>query len=189
MYHDRFSTSSYFMPSLYFKAHEVFAIEPVAQPASHRRFEVERLATTSSSDLVQRILDRKADLVAVWDGTKKKCESHPELLFIQIPTPVPNDFLVASGIDAATERLILDAITKHPEADRACTDLAVPARTVPIAGAEVRKPCERRTESADRRLRRVVRVGQQRQRSDRFGERGARQAAPGRAPAGRHQWW
>ena len=141
MYHDRFSTSSYFMPSLYFKAREVFASNQTLN-SRLTPIEVERLATTSSSDLVQRVLDRKADLVAVWDGTKKKWESHPELLFIQIPTPVPNDFLVASGIDAATERLILEAITKHPEADRACTDLTVPARSVPIAGAEVRTPCE-----------------------------------------------
>ena len=64
MYHDRFSTSSYFMPSLYFKAHEVFAMSHSLNPRLIP-IEVERLASTSSSDLVRQVIDGKADLVAV----------------------------------------------------------------------------------------------------------------------------
>jgi hypothetical protein len=140
MYHDRFSTSSYFMPALYFKAHDVFAMSRSLNPHLIP-IEVERLATTSSGDLVQRIVDKKADLVAVWDGTRKKWENHPDLLFIQIPTAVPNDFLVASGIDAPTEQLIVNAIRKHPSANRPCTDLPIPRSSSAIPAAEVRTPC------------------------------------------------
>ena len=142
MYHDRFSTSSYFMPSLYFKAREVFAIEPDAQLAPHA--DRGRAAGDDEQQRSGAASPRPQGRSGGGVGRhqEKVRESHPELLFIQIPTPVPNDFLVASGIERPTERLILDAITKHPEADRACTDLVVPVRTVPIAGAEVRKPCE-----------------------------------------------
>jgi len=145
MYHDRFSTSSYFMPSLYFKAHDVFAMSHSLNPHLIP-IEVERVATTSSSELVQRIVDRKADLVAVWDGTKRKWENHPDLLFIQNPTAVPNDFLVASGIDAPTEQLIVNAIRKHPSANRPCTDLPVALRAAAVnSGGEARTPCEGET--------------------------------------------
>jgi hypothetical protein len=122
MYHDRFSTSSYFMPSLYFKAHDVFAMSHSLNPHLIP-IEVERLVSTSSSELVTRIVDGKADLVAVWDGTKKKFENDNNILFIQIPTAVPNDFLVASGIGERTQRLIVDALRKEPAAGRPCTDL------------------------------------------------------------------
>src|SRR4029450_7797127 len=69
MYHDRFSTSSYFMPALYFKAHDVFAMSHSLNPRL-TPIEVVRLTSTSSSDLVQEVIRKNADLVAVWDGTK-----------------------------------------------------------------------------------------------------------------------
>ena len=122
VYHDRFSTSSYFMPSLYFKSHDVFAMSHSLNPHLIK-IEVERLASTSSSDLVERIVGKTADLVAVWDGTKKKFENDSRILFIQIPTAVPNDFLVASGISDQTQRAIIDAVRNDPAAGRPCTDL------------------------------------------------------------------
>ena len=135
MYHDRFSTSSYFMPSLYFKSHDVFAMSHSLNPHLIP-IQVERLASTSSSDLVNRIISKDADLVAVWDGTKKKFdEADSRLLFIPIPTAVPNDFLVASGISDQTQRVIVDAIRSDPAAGRPCTDLPEsPCR--PAVGAQ-----------------------------------------------------
>ena len=64
----------------------------------------------------------------MWDNTKesflaKNEETYRDLLFIRIPSAVPNDFLVASGIDDATQRLIVDAINKEPAANRPCTGL------------------------------------------------------------------
>jgi ABC-type phosphate/phosphonate transport system substrate-binding protein len=141
MYHDRFSTSSYFLPSLYFKSHDVFAMTHSLNPHLIP-IEVERLVTTSSSELVKRIVDGKADLVAVWDGTKKKFENDNNLLFITIPTAVPNDFLVASGISERVQRLIVDAIKGEPAADRQCTDLPVPLLASTGSSREARPRCE-----------------------------------------------
>jgi hypothetical protein len=145
MYHDRFSTSSYFMPSLYFKAREVFAMSHSLNPHLIR-IEVERLASTSSGELVKQILSEKADLVAVWDGTKKKFEKNAEILFIKIPMPVPNDFLVASGIDDRTQRLIVDAIKKDPAAGRPCTHLD-DSRSTSTNSTSDRKRCNARDEN------------------------------------------
>jgi hypothetical protein len=125
IYHDRFSTSSYFMPSLYFKEHGIYAMSHSA--CGHLiPIQVEQVGS-SSSDLVSRIAEeRNADLAAVWDGTKKKFEKRDDLLFVKIPTPVPNDFLVASGVSKRTERLIVKAIANEPAANRPCTNLEPP---------------------------------------------------------------
>jgi ABC-type phosphate/phosphonate transport system substrate-binding protein len=121
IYHDRFSTSSYFMPALYFKEHEIYAM---SQPADGHLIpiRVEQVGT-SSSDLVGRIARGDADLAAVWDRTKQKFERDENLVFVKIPTPVPNDFLVASGVSDRTQRLIIKAIANDPAANRPCTDL------------------------------------------------------------------
>src|SRR6185295_14223231 len=88
--------------------------------------EVVRLASTSTAELVPQVLEGKADLVAVSDITRKKFEGHPNLVFVQIPTALPNDFLVAAGVGERTTRLIVDAIRIDPAAGRWCTDLADP---------------------------------------------------------------
>jgi hypothetical protein len=149
MYHDRFSTSSYFMPSLYFRANDVFAM---TQSLNERLtpIRVERLGSTSSTDLVHQIRDGRADLVAVWDGTKKKFENADDLLFIRIPTAVPNDFLVASGISETTQQLIVDAISRDPAAGRVCTSLKNP-QAWPASAAS--KPERRSCQDVDETIR------------------------------------
>jgi ABC-type phosphate/phosphonate transport system substrate-binding protein len=140
IYHDRFSTSSYFMPSLYFRKHGVFAMG--ASLSTHfTPISVDRFQSTSSSDLVRQVAEGHADLAAVWDGTKTKFTETSGVIFIPIPTVVPNDFLVASGIDDATERLIVDAIRTDPGAGRACTSLNEPHFSSGD-GRPARKPCE-----------------------------------------------
>jgi ABC-type phosphate/phosphonate transport system substrate-binding protein len=119
IYHDRFSTSSYFLPSLFFKKHGVFAME---RPRSELTpISVSQISSNSSGELLRLIATEKAHLAAVWDGPKKSFEkgdaqNYSKLLFIQNPSAVPNDFLVASGIDEPTQRLIVDAIVKAPGA-------------------------------------------------------------------------
>lgn len=135
VYHDRFSTSSYFLPALYFKSRDVFAMRQSINP-SFIPIEVERFSSTSSSDLVFQVAGNKADLAAVWDGTKKKFDdampddkkgkAAADVVFIPIPTEVPNDFLVSSGLHPDTERLIVQAINRDPLAGRACTTLDAP---------------------------------------------------------------
>ena len=106
IYHDRFSTSSYFLPSLYFKAHRVFAMSQ-AVTQDLLPIQVERFPSTST-ELVSQVANEKADLAAVWDGTKKKFDdaihADPASAKAKDSTkvrssrfPPPNDFLVASA--------------------------------------------------------------------------------------------
>ena len=136
VYHDRFSTSSYFLPSLYFKSNNILAVDNSSNP-NVIPIKVARAATTSSSDLVVQVWRGDVELAAVWDGTRDKFErpdaDHPErnqvsqeVVFIPNPTSVPNDFLVASGINATTETLITQAIKNTPGAGRICTDRKEP---------------------------------------------------------------
>jgi len=101
VYHDRFSTSSYFLPALYFRSQRVFAMSD-APEANDRviRLQVSK-AGTSSTDLVERVASGQADLAAVWDGTKQRIQQQQPALadkvyFIQLPDPLPNDLLVVS---------------------------------------------------------------------------------------------
>jgi ABC-type phosphate/phosphonate transport system substrate-binding protein len=131
IYHDRFSTSSYFLPSLYFKSHDVFAMGDSINP-NLTSIAVQRVRSTSSSELVNQVWDRRADLAAVWDGTRRKFQEPGDdarrreiaegMLFIPIPIAVPNDFLVASGVDDATKALIVAAIKDSPGAGRDALD-------------------------------------------------------------------
>ena len=126
IYHDRFSTSSYFLPALYFKKNDVFAMDRPLQKLTPIR--VSQIASTSSGELLRQIVAEKADLAAVWDDTKAQLkmtdeDTYNKLLFITNPMVVPNDFLVASGIDEGTQRLIVDAIDKDSAANRPCTGL------------------------------------------------------------------
>jgi len=151
VYHDRFSTSSYFLPALYFKTHDVFAMRQSFN-ATFVPIQVDRIQSTSSGDLVVQVADKRADLAAVWDGTIRKfdettkdpikVEIGTKVLFIPIPTAVPNDFLVASGLQPETERLIVQAINHDPSAGRGCTSFDT-VQTLPAEGpGEGRvKPC------------------------------------------------
>jgi ABC transporter, phosphonate, periplasmic substrate-binding protein len=149
LYHDRFSTSSYFLPSLYFKASNVFAMSHSLNP-DLIPIQVERNPSPSSSDLITQVRKGKAHLAAVWDGTKNKFESSPDnaggnpneqVVFIKIPTAVPNDFLVASGISAATEARIVEAIKSDPGAGRICTSLKS-GSTVANPAVKDRRDCK-----------------------------------------------
>jgi len=125
IYHDRFSTSSYFLPSLYFRANHVFAMGHSIN-SELVPIQVERFPSTSSADLVGEVATGRADVAAVWDGTRAKFDNPSEadralndkVWFIKIDAPLPNDFLVASGVDAEIERAIIAGIAQHPEAGR-----------------------------------------------------------------------
>ncbi len=117
VYHDKFSTSSYFLPSLYFRAQRIFAMAAAAENLI--AIDIEKLAAKSSSALVEEVAQGNADLAAVWDGTKTKYEKTPDLLekfagrvyFIQLPEVLPNDLLVASSwMEPALKEKIRGAI-------------------------------------------------------------------------------
>src|SRR6185503_10891869 len=101
---DKFSSSSYFMPLNFFNSQGIFDLErgprgtliPIGvarlEPSSPLQMQV------GSSDLVRAVAAGKADLAAVWDGTKVKFSAaeYPDLRFIPLETALPNDLLVAS---------------------------------------------------------------------------------------------
>ncbi|MGH8497880.1 MAG: PhnD/SsuA/transferrin family substrate-binding protein [Methylococcales bacterium] len=98
VYHNKFSTSSFFLPSLYFREKDIFSV--LGQDKNDRGYitiHAERPdEAQGSSDLVRMVKAGRADFAAIWDGTKSKCENDAELVFIKLPTPLPNDLLVIS---------------------------------------------------------------------------------------------
>ena len=111
VYHDKFSTSSYLLPALWFRSHRIFATE---QPAnSVLRVEA---PSSSSSESVEKVAADQADLAAVWDGTKSKFQDNPDVQFVPFSLTLPNDVLVASmSLDEATKAAIRKAIDGSPE--------------------------------------------------------------------------
>jgi ABC-type phosphate/phosphonate transport system substrate-binding protein len=99
IYHDKFSTSSYFLPSIFFRRNNIFSVKPGDQSTEFVSILSEKPDNvTGSSDLISQVANGTADLAAVWDGTKKKYEPHPgdDLVFIPLPNTLPNDLLVCS---------------------------------------------------------------------------------------------
>ncbi|MGH8550059.1 MAG: PhnD/SsuA/transferrin family substrate-binding protein [Methylococcales bacterium] len=98
VYHNKFSTSSFFLPSLYFREKDIFSVP--GQDKNDRNYITIQAENPDeaqgSSDLVGLVKSGKADFSAIWDGTKSKFDDDPELVFLKLPTPLPNDLLVVS---------------------------------------------------------------------------------------------
>ncbi len=116
IYHNKFSTSSYFLPSLFFRSHGIFNMEESTE--DHTAIHSKKLGN-SSSNLVRAVALGQYELAAVWDGTKTKFEATDSLYerygsrvhFIQLPTTLPNDLLVGfAGMDSASRARIRAAI-------------------------------------------------------------------------------
>jgi ABC-type phosphate/phosphonate transport system substrate-binding protein len=116
VYHSKFSTSSYFVPALFFRSHGIYNMPEATQyhTAIHS---VEH--GSSSADLVRAVAEGRFDIAAVWDGTKKRFEEVDSLRqqygdrvhFIKLPTQLPNDLLVVSAaMDSTTRARIVTAI-------------------------------------------------------------------------------
>jgi ABC-type phosphate/phosphonate transport system substrate-binding protein len=119
VYHSRFSTSSYFVPSLYFRSNKVFNMSE--STASVTAIRSEKIPENSSSRLVQMVANGEADLAAVWDGTKNKfgetgnqyAEYGSRVYFVQLPTPIPNDLIVCSlSLDPDVKSRLRAAVEK-----------------------------------------------------------------------------
>jgi DNA-binding SARP family transcriptional activator/ABC-type phosphate/phosphonate transport system substrate-binding protein/membrane-associated phospholipid phosphatase len=116
VYHSKFSTSSYFVPALFFRSHGIYHMANATQ--YHTAIHSQQFGT-SATDLVRAVADGTYDLAAVWDGTKRRFENVDSLRerygsrvhFIQLPTPLPNDLLVISAsTDSVTRARLEDAI-------------------------------------------------------------------------------
>jgi ABC-type phosphate/phosphonate transport system substrate-binding protein len=116
VYHSKFSTSSYFLPALFFRDHGIYHMPETS--AYHTAIH-SREYGSSSADLVRAVAEGRFDLAAVWDGTKKRFEETDSLRerygsrvhFIRLPTPLPNDLLVvSSAMDPVMRERIQTAI-------------------------------------------------------------------------------
>jgi ABC-type phosphate/phosphonate transport system substrate-binding protein len=105
-YHNKFSTSSYLLPALYFRKMGIFSANtPNAPDQKHVFIRAEKPAgVDASSDLVRVVKQRRADLAAVWDGTQSKFTEDPDLRFLRLPNTLPNDLLVFVSMPDRTLR-------------------------------------------------------------------------------------
>lgn len=97
VYHSAFSTSSFFLPSLYFREQKLFHMAENTE--SLWALDAQRIQENSSSRLVEMVASGEADVAAVWDGTRAKAEKAGKagaVHFVPLPTLLPNDLLVCS---------------------------------------------------------------------------------------------
>jgi ABC-type phosphate/phosphonate transport system substrate-binding protein len=120
IYHNEFSTSSFFLPALFFRANDVFHMPEGTQ--SLTAIAASKIDEGGTQALVERVAAGTADISAVWDGVKARFETDPALVgigrrvyFVDLPTPIPNDLLVApSWIDADARNRLREAIGAMP---------------------------------------------------------------------------
>jgi ABC-type phosphate/phosphonate transport system substrate-binding protein len=115
-YHSEFSTSSYFLPAVYFRRNDIFDMPARTDRASAIRT---RLTGSGSGDLVRAVAAGSCDIAAVWSGTRASfrepgssaAQVGERVYFVALPTALPNDLLVASAaLDSATVTRIRAAI-------------------------------------------------------------------------------
>jgi len=119
-YHSEFSTSSYFLPALFFRQNDIFDMATASEEAIAIRA---RQVPGGSSDLVRAVAAGELDLAAVWSGTVASFQQTPALAaiaarvyFIPLPEMLPNDLLVAAGaLDSTVGARIRTALATMPD--------------------------------------------------------------------------
>jgi ABC-type phosphate/phosphonate transport system substrate-binding protein len=118
VYHSGFSTSSYFLPAIFFRRNDIFDMATATEQAGAIRTRWWG-SNSAAVDLVKAVAVGESDLAAIWSGTKAAFEAGDSLAarygrrvhFIELPTPLPNDLLVVPrSLDSATVALIRRAI-------------------------------------------------------------------------------
>lgn len=120
VYHNKFSTSSYLLPSLYFRKAGIYAGSGTnASDQKHVFIRAEKPAgIESSTELVRMVKQRRAEFAAVWEGTQARFATDPELIFLKLPNTLPNDLLVFSQTPDRTLRdRLLAALQGMKDAD------------------------------------------------------------------------
>ncbi len=118
VYPHKFSTSGYVLPAAFFqRAGVVTGPGPNGPEQRHTFIRAEQPSGgRSPAELVALVREGRAEFTAVWDAVRARFADDPELLFIPLPFPAPNDLLVlASGAD----RSVRDRITAGVRAMRA----------------------------------------------------------------------
>ena len=120
VYHNEFSTSSFFLPSLFFRSRDVFHMAEKTDRLT--AIAMSKTEDGGSSGLVERVARGEADVAAVWDGVKARFETDPaftaigrRVYFIELPTSIPNDLLVCPAeLDLEAKNRIRKAIGAMP---------------------------------------------------------------------------
>jgi ABC-type phosphate/phosphonate transport system substrate-binding protein len=111
VYQSQFSTSSFFVPSLYFRSNRIFQMPKSLPPLT--AIAADKIADASTLRLVELVANGEADIAAVWDGVKASVDdaTGQQVHFIELPTAIPNDILVTSpGLDPSTKAKLQQAI-------------------------------------------------------------------------------
>lgn len=112
VYHSRFSTSSYLLPALWFRAHRIFSTQHLNDAVV--RIDVEQ--SRSGEDSVARVAADEAQIAAVSDDAKQDNGNNPAVLFIPLPLALPNDLLVAPAwLSEPSKAAVRAAIERSPE--------------------------------------------------------------------------
>jgi ABC-type phosphate/phosphonate transport system substrate-binding protein len=144
IYHEKFSTSSYLLPTLYFRRNDIYAV-PAYLPSGEEVVPIpSRDLRDGSSSLLARLVNHTASaddlktlrepfdttqssFCAVWDSTVKhaKDPAYAGLNFIKLPQNLPNDLLVISSwADAETKAAVRKAIQDMPPGLINCGDFS-----------------------------------------------------------------
>jgi ABC-type phosphate/phosphonate transport system substrate-binding protein len=114
IYHDEFSASSYFVPSVFFRRQHIFNVPeaqrgPAVFPILAQQF------GSSSSQLIREVAEGRADIAAVWDAPKDdvSADIKDKVKFVRLDDVLPNDLLVVSKwLDPDTKKKIQDKINE-----------------------------------------------------------------------------
>jgi hypothetical protein len=129
IYHNKYSTSSYFLPSLLFRARRVFGHD-TSNPPGVTTIAVERTEKASSSDLIKAVATQGGDretIASVWNGPMSGfaeetgqyyAQYGKQVRFVRLPDDLPCDLLVATRkVDRRTKDAI-SAKLKQPAIGR-----------------------------------------------------------------------
>ncbi|MFZ9747866.1 MAG: PhnD/SsuA/transferrin family substrate-binding protein [Opitutaceae bacterium] len=109
VYPHKFSTAGYVLPAAFFRRAGVFT-GPGSNGSDQRHAFIraeQPPGGRSAAELVALVREGRAELAAVWDGVRARFADDPELFFIPLPLPAPNDLLVlASGTDRSVRERI-----------------------------------------------------------------------------------
>lgn len=118
VYPHKFSTSGYVLPAAFFRRAGVFTGPgPNGPDQRHTFIRAEQPAGgRGAAELVGLVREGRAELAAVWDGVRARFADDPDLLFIPLPVPAPNDLLVLSS---GADRGVRERVTAGVRAMRA----------------------------------------------------------------------
>jgi ABC-type phosphate/phosphonate transport system substrate-binding protein len=120
---EKYSSSSYFLPALWFSREHIFNM--LRPKSSLIAIEAKQAPDNAiAADLVTSVAKGEAQLAAVWDATKDSFgptiplneELGKRVFFIQLPDVLPNDLLVcARSLDQKTKQQMIQAIMSMAE--------------------------------------------------------------------------